>query len=327
MTSTLLKFSLTLTLMGLFTQPTLSQNQNLAQYPLKTIKLLVPFPAGGGTDAVARIVTQKMSEEFNEAIIVENKIGAGGSVATEFVARAEPDGYTLLFTTSGHAIQPNLQKLNWDPIKDFAPISTLVKNPLVVAVRPDFKASNIKELVRMAKENPGKFTYGSSGAGSSLNLSAEYFKSVAKVDIVHIPYSGNGPMTLALLKGEVDMVFDSLTGPLPNIHANKLRALAVTTLNRSFALPDTPTLDEAGLKGYDFSSWSGILAPAGTSKEIIQKLNHQMASVLENPSVRERLMNFGYTPMSSSSQEFQDMIKLNLEKYKKMIKDLNISAN
>ena len=327
MTSTLLKFSLTLTLMGLFAQPTLAQNQNLAQYPLKTIKLLVPFPAGGGTDAVARIVTQKMSEEFNEAIIVENKIGAGGSVATEFVARAEPDGYTLLFTTSGHAIQPNLQKLNWDPIKDFAPISTLVKNPLVVAVRPDFKASNIKELVRMAKENPGKFTYGSSGAGSSLNLSAEYFKSVAKVDIVHIPYSGNGPMTLALLKGEVDMVFDSLTGPLPNIHANKLRALAVTTLNRSFALPDTPTLDEAGLKGYDFSSWSGILAPAGTSKEIIQKLNHQMASVLENPSVRERLMNFGYTPMSSSSQEFQDMIKLNLEKYKKMIKDLNISAN
>ena len=327
MTSTLLKFSLTLTLMGLFTQPTLAQNQNLAQYPLKTIKLLVPFPAGGGTDAVARIVTQKMSEEFNEAIIVENKIGAGGSVATEFVARAEPDGYTLLFTTSGHAIQPNLQKLNWDPIKDFAPISTLVKNPLVVAVRPDFKASNIKELVRMAKENPGKFTYGSSGAGSSLNLSAEYFKSVAKVDIVHIPYSGNGPMTLALLKGEVDMVFDSLTGPLPNIHANKLRALAVTTLNRSFALPDTPTLDEAGLKGYDFSSWSGILAPAGTSKEIIQKLNHQMAIVLENPSVRERLMNFGYTPMSSSSQEFQDMIKLNLEKYKKMIKDLNISAN
>ena len=327
MTSTLLKFSLTLTLMGLFAQPTLAQNQNLAQYPLKTIKLLVPFPAGGGTDAVARIVTQKMSEEFNEAIIVENKIGAGGSVATEFVARAEPDGYTLLFTTSGHAIQPNLQKLNWDPIKDFAPISTLVKNPLVVAVRPDFKASNIKELVRMAKENPGKFTYGSSGAGSSLNLSAEYFKSVAKVDIVHIPYSGNGPMTLALLKGEVDMVFDSLTGPLPNIHANKLRALAVTTLNRSFALPDTPTLDEAGLKGYDFSSWSGILAPAGTTKEIIQKLNHQMAIVLENPSVRERLMNFGYTPMSSSSQEFQDMIKLNLEKYKKMIKDLNISAN
>jgi hypothetical protein len=327
MTSTLLKFSLTLTLMGLFTQPTLAQNQNLAQYPLKTIKLVVPFPAGGGTDAVARIVTQKMSEEFNEAIIVDNKIGAGGSVATEFVARAEPDGYTLLFTTSGHAIQPNLQKLNWDPIKDFAPISTLVKNPLVIAVRPDFKASSIKELVRMAKENPGKFTYGSSGSGSSLNLSAEYFKSVAKVDIVHIPYSGNGPMTLALLKGEVDMVFDSLTGPLPNIHANKLRALAVTTLNRSFALPDTPTLDEAGLKGYDFSSWSGILAPAGTAKEIIQKLNHQMASVLENPSVREKLMNFGYTPMSSSSQEFQETIKLNLEKYKKMIKDLSISVN
>jgi tripartite-type tricarboxylate transporter receptor subunit TctC len=296
-------------------------------YPTRTIKLVVPFPAGGGTDAVARIVTQKMSEDFNESIIVENKIGAGGSIATEYVAHAEPDGYTLLFTTSGHAIQPHLQKLNWDPIKDFAPISTLVKNPLVIAVRPDFKANTIKELVRMAKDNPGKFTYGSSGAGSALNLSAEYFKSMAKVDIVHIPYAGNAPMTLALLKGEVDLVFDSLTGPLPNIHAGKLRALAVTSLNRSFALPDTPTLDEAGIKGYDFWSWSGILAPAGTPKEILLKLNHQMVSSLENPGVRERLMNYGYTPMSSSTQEFQDTLKQDLEKYKKLIRDLNISVN
>ena len=268
-----------------------------------------------------------MSETFNESIIVENKIGAGGSVATEYVAHAEPDGYTLLFTTSGHAIQPHLQKLNWDPIKDFTPISTLVKNPLVIAVRPDFKANSIKDLIKMAKDNPGKFTYGSSGSGSALHMSAEYFKSVAKVDIVHIPYSGNAPMTLALLKGEVDMVFDSLTGPLPNIHAGKLRALAVTTLKRSFALPETPTLDEAGLKGYDFSSWSGILAPAGTPQDIVQKLNHQMAIALENASVRERLMNFGYTPMSSSSQELQDTIAQDLEKYKRMIKDLNISAN
>jgi tripartite-type tricarboxylate transporter receptor subunit TctC len=323
MKSSLLKISLLVLLNAAAACCVLAQTS----YPLKTIKLVVPFPAGGGTDAVARIVTQKMSETFNESIIVENKIGAGGSVATEYVAHAEPDGYTLLFTTSGHAIQPHLQKLNWDPIKDFTPISTLVKNPLVIAVRPDFKANSIKDLIKMAKDNPGKFTYGSSGSGSALHMSAEYFKSVAKVDIVHIPYSGNAPMTLALLKGEVDMVFDSLTGPLPNIHAGKLRALAVTTLKRSFALPETPTLDEAGLKGYDFSSWSGILAPAGTPQDIVQKLNHQMAIALENTSVRERLMNFGYTPMSSSSQELQDTIAQDLEKYKRMIKDLNISAN
>ncbi len=323
MKSSLLKISLLLFLNAMAASHTLAQTS----FPIKTIKLVVPFPAGGGTDAVARIVTQKMSETFNESIIVENKIGAGGSVATEYVAHAEPDGYTLLFTTSGHAIQPHLQKLNWDPIKDFTPISTLVKNPLVIAVRPDFKANSIKDLIKMAKDNPGKFTYGSSGSGSALHMSAEYFKSVAKVDIVHIPYSGNAPMTLALLKGEVDMVFDSLTGPLPNIHAGKLRALAVTTLKRSFALPETPTLDEAGLKGYDFSSWSGILAPAGTPQDIVQKLNHQMAIALENASVRERLMNFGYTPMSSSSQELQDTIAQDLEKYKRMIKDLNISAN
>ncbi len=323
MKSSLLKISLLLFLNAMAASHTLAQTS----FPIKTIKLVVPFPAGGGTDAVARIVTQKMSETFNESIIVENKIGAGGSVATEYVAHAEPDGYTLLFTTSGHAIQPHLQKLNWDPIKDFTPISTLVKNPLVIAVRPDFKANSIKDLIKMAKDNPGKFTYGSSGSGSALHMSAEYFKSVAKVDIVHIPYSGNAPMTLALLKGEVDMVFDSLTGPLPNIHAGKLRALAVTTLKRSFALPETPTLDEAGLKGYDFSSWSGILAPAGTPQDIVQKLNHQMAISLENASVRERLMNFGYTPMSSSSQELQDTIAQDLEKYKRMIKDLNISAN
>ncbi len=323
MMPSLLKFSSLLVMYALVASHCWAQTP----FPLKTIKLVVPFPAGGGTDAVARIVTQKMSETFNESIIVENKIGAGGSIATEYVAHAEPDGYTLLFTTSGHAIQPNLQKLNWDPIKDFAPISTLVKNPLVLAVRPDFKASNVKELVKMAKDNPGKFTYGSSGPGSALNLSAEYFKSVAKVDIVHIPYSGNGPMTLALLKGEVDMVFDSLTGPLPNIHAGKLRALAVTTLKRSFALPDTTTLDEAGLKGYDFSSWSGVLAPAGTPQDIVQKLNRQIASALDTPSVREKLMNFGYTPMSSSSQELQDTIVQDLASYKRMIKDLNISAN
>jgi len=296
-------------------------------YPNKTIRLIVPFPAGGGTDAVARIVTQKMSEEFNESIIVENKIGAGGSVATEYVAHANPDGYTLLFTTSGHAIQPNLQKLNWHPVKDFYPISTLVKNPLVIAVRRDFEVESIKDLIRMAKENPGKLTYGSSGSGSALNLSAEYFKSMANVDVVHVPYSGNGPMTLALLKGEVNLVFDSLTGPLPNIRNNRLKALAVTTLKRSFALPDTPTLDEAGIKGYDFSSWSGILAPVNTNKSIVEKLNLQIKQSLQDKSVRDRLMAFGYTPTSSSSQEFEELIESDLEKYKRMIKDLRIENN
>jgi tripartite-type tricarboxylate transporter receptor subunit TctC len=296
-------------------------------YPNKTIRLIVPFPAGGGTDAVARIVTQKMSEEFNESIIVENKIGAGGSVATEYVAHANPDGYTLLFTTSGHAIQPNLQKLNWHPVKDFYPISTLVNNPLVIAVRRDFEVESIKDLIRMAKENPGKLTYGSSGSGSALNLSAEYFKSMANVDVVHVPYSGNGPMTLALLKGEVNLVFDSLTGPLPNIRNNRLKALAVTTLKRSFALPDTPTLDEAGIKGYDFSSWSGILAPVNTNKSIVEKLNLQIKQSLQDKSVRDRLMAFGYTPTSSSSQEFEELIESDLEKYKRMIKDLRIENN
>jgi tripartite-type tricarboxylate transporter receptor subunit TctC len=296
-------------------------------YPNKTIRLIVPFPAGGGTDAVARIVTQKMSEEFNESIIVENKIGAGGSVATEYVAHANPDGYTLLFTTSGHVIQPNLQKLNWHPVKDFYPISTLVNNPLVIAVRRDFEVESIKDLIRMAKENPGKLTYGSSGSGSALNLSAEYFKSMANVDVVHVPYSGNGPMTLALLKGEVNLVFDSLTGPLPNIRNNRLKALAVTTLKRSFALPDTPTLDEAGIKGYDFSSWSGILAPVNTNKSIVEKLNLQIKQSLQDKSVRDRLMAFGYTPTSSSIQEFEELIESDLEKYKRMIKDLRIENN
>jgi len=296
-------------------------------FPTKTIKLIVPFPAGGGTDAVARIVTQKITDEFNASIIVENKIGAGGSVATEFVARSPSDGYTLLFTTSGHCIQPHLQKVNWNPIKDFTPISTLVTNPLVVAVRADFEAENIKDLIRLAKDKPNKFTYGSSGAGSALNLSAEYFKYMANVEIVHVPYSGNGPMTLALLKGEVDMVFDSLTGPLPNIRSNRLRPLAVTSLNRSFALTDTPTLDEAGIKGYNFSSWSGILAPANTPKDIVQKLNAQINRALLDKSVRERLNGFGYSPIASSTQEFQDLIKDDLEKYKKMIKDLKIEVN
>lgn len=312
----------------LFLLGTLSVLMNHAlsevSYPIKTVKLVVPFPAGGGTDAVARIVSQKMGELFNESIIVENKIGAGGSLATEWVAHSAADGYTLLFTTSGHAIQPHLQKLNWHPIKDFSPISTLVTNPLVIAVRADFEANSVKDLIRLAKEYPGKYSYGSSGPGSALNLSAEYFKSMAGVDIIHVPYSGNGPMTLALLKGEVNVVFDSLTGPLPNIQNNRLKALAVTSLKRSFALAETQTLDEAGLKGYDFSSWSGILAPANTPKFIVEKLNAQIKQALEDKSVKDRLMGYGYTPQSSSSKEFQDLIASDLEKYKRMIDELKI---
>jgi tripartite-type tricarboxylate transporter receptor subunit TctC len=298
-----------------------------ADFPSKPIRLVIPFPPGGGADAVARVVALKLSENLGQVIIVDNKAGAGGSIATDFVSKSEADGYTLLFTTSGHSIQPQLQKVNWDPIKDFSPISLVVTTPLVVAVNPNLPVNSIPELIKLLKEQPGKYSYGSSGLGGPLNLAVEYFKNLANVDIVHVPYSGNGPMTLALLRGDIQLVFDSLNGPLPNIKIGKMRAIGVTSLKRNLILPETPSLDESGVKGYEFLLWDGILGPAGIPKEITQKLNTQLIRAVQTPSVKESLNNLGYTATGNSINEFSELIKSDYEKYGQIIKQLKISVN
>jgi tripartite-type tricarboxylate transporter receptor subunit TctC len=295
-------------------------------YPSKPIRWIVPFPPGGGADATARTISMKVGENTGKTLIVDYRAGAGGNIGTELVVRSAPDGYTILQTTNGHTIQPHLRKQTWDPIKDFSPITVVATYPLVIAVHPSVPATSLKELIAYAKANPGKLTYGSSGNGGPLHIGAEIFKRAAGVDILHIPYKGNAPMTLAVVSGEVSMVFDSLTGPLPNIRAGKLRALGYTGAKRSSQLPEVPTATESGVPVV-YEAWNGMLAPAGTPAEAIAWLNREIAKAVASPDVRERLSALGYDPVTNSSEQFAAMIAADLERFGKIIREAGIRAD
>ncbi len=295
-------------------------------YPSKPIRWIVPFPPGGGADATARTITQKLTENTGKTVIVDYRSGAGGNIGTEFVARAPADGYTILQTTNGHTIQPHLRKQSWDPVADFAPITIVASYPLLIAVHPSVPAQNLRELVQYAKANPGKLSYGSSGNGGPLHLGAEIFKRAAGVDILHVPYKGNAPMTLAVLAGEVSMVFDSMTGPLPNVRAGKLRALGYMGEKRSPQLPDVPTATEAGVPVV-YAAWNGMLAPAGTPPEALAWLHREIVRAVASPEVTERLSTLGYEPRTSSStREFAALIASDLDRFGKIIKEAGIRA-
>ena len=294
-------------------------------YPSRPIRWIVPFPPGGGADVTARTIAQKMAESVGRPVVVENRAGAGGNIGTEFVARSAPDGYTLLQTTNGHAIQPHLRKLSWDPVKDFAPISLVATFPLVIAVNPSVPAATLRELVAYARANPGKLTYGSSGTGGPLQLGAEIFKTAAGVDILHVPYKGNAPMTMAVVAGEVSMVFDSMTGPLPNIRAGRLRALGVTGSKRSAVLPNVPTATESGVP-VSYEAWNGMLVAAGTPPEIIARLNREIVQAVGLPEVRERLSGLGYDPITNTPGQFAALIAADLERFGKTIREVGIRA-
>jgi tripartite-type tricarboxylate transporter receptor subunit TctC len=297
-----------------------------APFPNRAIRIVVPFPPGGGADMTARTVAQRISQNIGQSVVVENRAGAGGNIGTEAVARAAPDGYTVLQTTNGHAIQPHLLKQSWDPVKDFAPVSLVNTFPLIIAVHPSVPAASLRELIAYAKANPGKLSYGSSGTGGPLHLGAEIFKSAAGVDILHIPYKGNAPMTLAVVSGEVSMVFDSLTGPLPNVRAGKLRALGITSARRAGVLPDVPTVSESGVPVV-YESWNGVLAPAGTPPEIIAQLNREFVRAIAAPEVREKLSALGYEPVSNSPEQFAALIASDLERFGKIIREVGMRAD
>lgn len=303
-------------------------SEALAQsYPVRPIRLIVPFPPGGGADVTARTIAQKISESIGQSVLIDNRAGAGGNIGTEATAKSAPDGYTYLLTTNGHTIQPNLQKLSWDPIRDFAPVSLVVTYPLVVVVHTSVQANSIKDLIALAKSQPGKLSYGSSGPGTNLNLAAELFKSMAGVDVLHVPYKGNAPVTTAILSGEVQMVVDSMTGPLPHIRSGKLRGLAVTSSKRSPVLPDVPTMAEAGVPGYEFLGWSGILAPAGAPREAIARFHAEIVKALGMQDVKNRLTVLGYEPVSNTPEQFAAFIAAELGKYGKIIKDAGIRTD
>ena len=251
-------------------------------FPSKPIHLIVPFAAGGGVDICARVIGQRMSESLGQPVIVENRPGAGTIVGGEYVARSAPNGYTIMMTTNGQTILPSLYKLPFDAIKDFTPVSMAVSYPfLLVVILPP--AQSLQELIALAKAAPGHMNYGSAGVGTGPNLAMEMLKHDAGVNIVHVPYKGNGPVTVALLGGEIQMMLDTMAGPMPSIRAGKLRPVAITSPLRSPLLPDVPTFKELGIPNYVFEGWNGVFAPAGTPYDIVERIRGEIVKALANP--------------------------------------------
>lgn len=299
----------------------IAQAQTTPTYPNKPIRLVVPFAPGGGNDTVARTVGEQASHILGQAVVVENRAGAGGTIGAEMVARAAPDGYTLFLGGVGSlAINPNMRKnLSYDPIKDFSPIILLAQAPLVLVASPALKVHTVKDLIALAKSQPGKIDYASNGNGSSSHLAALMFTSMADVDMLHIPYKGLSPALTGLLSGEVPTMFSSVVAILPHIQNGKLIALGVTGSTRLAALPNVPTIAQAGLPGYETSSWYGILAPAGTPRDIILKLNKALNQALQAPDVKTRLANEGAETVGGTPEQFAAYIKREKEQLGKVI--------
>jgi tripartite-type tricarboxylate transporter receptor subunit TctC len=298
-----------------------------AQYPTRPLKLIVPFPPAGATDIVGRIVAAKLQERLGQAVVVENRPGAGGSLGSDLAAKSAPDGYTILMATSStHSIGPVLQKLPYDPIRDFAPITHVANVPNVLVVSPKLPARNLAELVALARAQPGKLNYASAGVGSITQLNAELFKMIAKLDIVHVPYKGTALSTADLANGNVAMLFDSLASALPNIKSGNVRPLALNAPKRSALLPDLPTLAEAGMPQFDRYTWFGMFAPAGTPPDAVARLQREVVAGLKSPDVLERFAAVGAEPVGSTPAEFVERIRSDAAKWGEVIKAGNIKA-
>ncbi|HTP96145.1 MAG TPA: tripartite tricarboxylate transporter substrate binding protein [Burkholderiales bacterium] len=290
-------------------------------YPTRPVRMVVPFAAGGSTDIVGRTVAQKLTEALGATFIVDNRPGGSTMIGTELVAKAPPDGYTLLVVPAPFTINPSLQpKVPYDALADFTPITLINTTPLVLAVNPGVPARSVKELIALARAKPGVLNYGSSGIGGSNHLAGELFNAMARVSIMHVPYKGNAPALADLVGGHVDLVYNGLTSALPLIQAGKIRALAVTGLQRSSVLPDVPTLNESGLKGFEAIAWNGLAAPAKTPPEIIARLNAGVVRALAAPEVKERLRAEGSDPVGSKPEEFARFLRAEIAKWAKVIK-------
>jgi tripartite-type tricarboxylate transporter receptor subunit TctC len=295
-------------------------------YPSKPISFVVPFPPGGTTDVLARALAQDLSKSLGQPIIVENKAGAGATIGADYVAKAKPDGHTLLMGAVHHAIASSVYKhLPYDFQKNLAPVTMVALVPNVLVVNPQVPAKTVKELVAQAKAAPGKLTYGSNGMGTGQHLIGAQFEQLAGVSMVHVPYKGSGPLATDLLGGQINMTFDTITPVLQHIKSGKLRALAVTTGKRSPALPDVPTLDESGLKGFNMGTWFGVLAPAGTPPEIVAKLNAEMNKVMQTPEFRKRMDEIGAEPIGNTAAQMAGTIRTDTDRFAKIVKDAKVS--
>jgi tripartite-type tricarboxylate transporter receptor subunit TctC len=292
-------------------------------YPNKPVRIVVPFPAGGTTDLLARSAAQKLSEAWSQQVIVDNRPGAAGNIGSELVAKSPGDGYTLLMGTVGtHAINASLYaKMPYDHVKDFVPVILVAGVPNVLVVHPSVPVNSVQELIAYAKANPGKLNFASSGNGTSIHLSGELFKTMTGVQMAHIPYKGSAPAITDLLGGQVQLMFDNLPSALPYIKAGKLRALAVTSTTRAPALPDAPTVAESGVPGFEASSWFGLLAPAGTPRDVVIKINGEVAKWLDSPDAKEKLAAQGANVASGSPEDFAKHIQTETAKWAKVVKD------
>lgn len=295
-------------------------------YPTKPIRLIVGFAPGGGTDILARALAQPLSELLGQQVTVDNRAGAGGIIATELGARAAPDGYTLLVGSSaGFAINPNLMaKLPYDPVKDFAPVAMFATLSYVVDVHPSLPAKTLKDLLALARAKPGAINYGSAGQGSSTHLAIEQFAQMAGVRLTHIPYKGNTPAMTALMSGEVAMVFDPVLTSAPMVKSGRVRALAVTTMQRSPLLPDVPTVAQAGIPRYESGNWFGVFAPAGTPRDIVDKLNAAINKTMTRPDMKEKLASQGADALTGSPADLAALVQRELAKFAAIIKSAGV---
>ncbi|MGA7488464.1 MAG: tripartite tricarboxylate transporter substrate binding protein [Xanthobacteraceae bacterium] len=296
-------------------------------YPRRPIELVVPFVAGGTTDNIARLVAQRFGESWGQTVVVNNRPGGGSTIGTNVVAKAAPDGYTLLVTTIAFAITAGLQKLPYDPVNDFAPITELASLPLMLVVHDSLPATNLKEFIALAKARPRALDYASSGAGTSPHLAAEMFKSAAGVDLVHVPYKGNAEAMNALLGAHVKIYFALVPAALQHVRAGTLRALAVTTETRLPYLPDVPTIAEQGFPGYEISSWQGAFAPAGTPSDVVAKINGELVRMLGQPAIRARMSREGADPVGSTPEAFAQRVRDEIIKWGKVINAAGIQTS
>jgi tripartite-type tricarboxylate transporter receptor subunit TctC len=301
--------------------------QAIAQgYPAKPVRVIVPYPPGGGNDTLGRLFAAKLTERMGQSFLVENRPGAGTMIGTEAAAKSPPDGYTLLLSSiATHALSPNLySRVPYDPIKDFAPITLLGIAPTVLVVNNDLPAKNLGELISLAKAKPGALAYASGGNGTPPHINAEVFKAVAGVDLLHVAYKGGGPALTDLIAGRVHVMLDTAASAMPHVRGGKLRALALSAPKRSSEYPDLPTFAEAGLPQYDTNAWYSMHAPAGTSPEIVRRLNGELAAILKDPDIVARFKQLSTEPVGNSPEEFAAFVRAELDKYARIIKAAGI---
>jgi tripartite-type tricarboxylate transporter receptor subunit TctC len=299
-----------------------------APYPNKVVRMILPFPPGGPTDILGRVVGQKLTEHLGQPVVIDNRPGAGGNVGTEYASKQAPDGYTLALISPALAISPSLyKKLGYDPAKDFAPVALVAQIPNVLLIHPSVPAKTLKEFVQLARAHPGKLNFGSGGLGTGQHLAGETLNVLEKIKMVHVPYKGSNQAMLGMIGGQIDMIVIGTPPAIPQVQAGRVRALAVLAAERVPALPEVPSAKEAGFPGFQVLSWYGIVAPAGTPREIIARLNTELTKIMKSPDGRERITGAGFDPMTSTPESFAEFLQAEMARYSRVIKASGIQVD